>query len=107
MSTPRIWISNDSPEVGEVVRVRALIEHRMETGLRPGTDGKVVPRNIVNEFEARLDGELLFTWQPETAVSRNPYIEFTFIASNASELQMKWGDDAGNIITGSKTLSVK
>lgn len=104
MSKPRIWISNDSPEVGEVVRVRALIEHRMETGLRPSADGKVIPRNIINEFEARLDGELLFTWRPETAVSQNPYIEFTFVASKANELQMKWVDDEGTIITGSKQL---
>lgn len=104
MSKPRIWISNDSPEAGEVVRVRALIEHRMETGLRPDADGKVIPRNIINEFEARLDGELLFTWRPETAVSQNPYIEFTFVASKPGELQMKWVDDEGTVITGSKEL---
>ena len=106
MSKPRIWISNASPKAQEVVRVRALIEHRMETGLRPGPDGKVIPRNIVNEFEARLDGELLFVWQPETAVSQNPYIEFTFMARKSGELQMKWVDDEGNVVTGTQQLQV-
>ncbi|NLC37619.1 MAG: thiosulfate oxidation carrier complex protein SoxZ [Alcaligenaceae bacterium] len=106
MSKPRIWISNDSPKAGEVVRVRALILHRMETGLRPGADGQVIPRNIVNAFEARLDGELLFKWAPETAVSQNPYIEFTFLARKSGELQMKWVDDAGAVITGNKELAV-
>lgn len=106
MSKPRIWISNDQPKSGEVVRVRALIEHRMETGLRPGEDGKPIARNIVNEFEARLDGDLLFTWKPETAISQNPYIEFTFLARKSGELQMTWTDDTGAVVTGSKSLSV-
>ena len=106
MSKPRIWISNDTPAAGELVRVRALIQHRMETGLRPGEDGTTVPRNIINEFEARLDGELLFSWLPETAISQNPYIEFTFIAQKSGELQMKWVDDEGTVITGSKELTV-
>lgn len=106
MSKPRIWISNDSPQAGEVVRMRALIEHRMETGLRPDADGKAIPRNIVREFEARLDGELLFRWEPETAVSQNPYIEFTFVARKSGELQMKWVDDEGAVVTGSRQLQV-
>ncbi|MCQ9616145.1 thiosulfate oxidation carrier complex protein SoxZ [Paenalcaligenes niemegkensis] len=105
MSKPRIWISNASPKAGEVVRVRALIEHRMESGLRQGQDGKEIPRNIINEFEARLDGELLFSWEPETAISQNPYIEFTFVAQKPGELQMKWVDDEGTVITGSQALT--
>ena len=107
MSKPRIWISNNSPVAGEEVRVRALIQHRMETGLRPGTDGTTIPRNIVNAFEARFDGELLFVWSPETAISQNPYIEFTFLARKSGELLMKWVDDAGTVITGTQALQVK
>lgn len=106
MSTPRIWISNDSPTQGEVVRVRALIEHRMESGMRLGPDGKTIARNIVSKFEARLDDDLLFTWQPETAVSQNPYIEFTFVARRTGELRLSWVDDAGATVNGSKALTV-
>ncbi|MCC2596687.1 thiosulfate oxidation carrier complex protein SoxZ [Pusillimonas sp. MFBS29] len=106
MSKPRIWISNASPKPGEIVRTRALIEHRMETGLRPDSNGNAIARNIVTEFEARIDGELLFTWQPETAISQNPYIEFTFVARKSGELQFKWVDDEGTVITGSKALLV-
>lgn len=106
MSTPRIWISNDAPKQGEVVRVRALIEHRMESGMRLDANGNTIPRNIVSTFEVSLDDELLFTWQPETAVSQNPYIEFTFVARKSGELGMKWVDDEGAVINGSKTLTV-
>lgn len=103
---PRIWISNASPKAGDIVRVRALIEHRMESGLRLDQDGKEIARNIINAFETRIDSELLFSWQPETAISQNPYIEFTFVARQSGELQMKWVDDAGEVITGTTSLSV-
>lgn len=106
MSKPRIWVSNATPKADEIVRVRALIEHRMESGLRLGADGKEIPRNIVHEFTAKLDGELLFTWQPETAVSQNPYIEFTFVARRSGALQMSWTDDQGAVITSETALTL-
>ena len=106
MSKPRIWISNDSPKQDEIVRVRALIEHRMESGMRVGSDGKAIARNIVSKFEARLDDDLLFVWEPETAVSQNPYIEFTFVARRTGELHLSWVDDQGVEVRGSKALTV-
>lgn len=106
MSKPRIWISNASPSAGEIVRVRALIEHPMESGLRRDAQGGEIARNIVNLFEAAIDGDLLFSWQPETAISQNPYIEFTFKAQSSGELQLKWIDDEGTVITDTRSLSV-
>lgn len=106
MSKPRIWISNSTPKAGEIVRVRALIEHRMETGLRLGADGGLVARNIIHTFEAKLNGELLFTWLPETAISQNPYIEFTFKASQSGDLSLQWVDDAGEVITGNTSITL-
>ena len=106
MSKPRTWISNANPAAGEVVRVRALIEHPMESGLRLDVEGNDIPRNIVNTFEATLDGELLFRWQPETAISQNPYIEFTFTARSSGELQLKWLDDEGVVIIDALPISL-
>ena len=31
---PRVWVSNENPQAGDILRVRAQIEHPMETGLR-------------------------------------------------------------------------
>lgn len=107
MTQPRIWISNATPKRGELVRVRALIEHRMESGMRVGDDGELVARNIVSRFEARLDNDLLFVWQPETAVSQNPYIEFTFAAVRSGELTMTWTDDDGAVVSGGRSLAVE
>ena len=104
---PRIWVSNATPKKGEVVRVRAQMEHVMESGLRtdPAT-GKVRPRNIVNRFEARLGSALLFTWEPGISIAQNPYIEFTFVARESGELQMQWKDEQGQTLSAQKTISV-
>ena len=104
---PRIWVSNASPKKGEVVRVRAQMEHVMESGLRtdPAT-GKVRPRNIVNRFEARLGSALLFTWEPGISIAQNPYIEFTFLARESGELNMLWKDEQGQTLNAQKAITV-
>ena len=103
---PRIWVSNAAPKKGEVLRVRAQIEHVMESGLRTDEAGKIRPRNIVTRFEARLGPTLLFAWEPGIAVSQNPYIEFTFLARESGELRMQWKDDTGQSVNASKGISV-
>lgn len=104
---PRIWVSNASPKKGEVLRVRAQIEHVMESGLRtdPAT-GKLRPRNIVNRFEARLDDALLFAWTPGISVAQNPYIEFTFLARQSGTLHFHWKDEGGQALKAEKAITV-
>ena len=103
---PRVWISNATPKKGEVLRVRAQIEHIMESGLRSDGAGKIRPRNIVTRFEARLGPALLFAWEPGISIAQNPYIEFTFVARDSGELQLHWQDDAGQATSASKTVTV-
>ena len=104
---PRVWISNANAKKGEVLRVRAQMEHVMESGLRtdPAT-GKVRPRNIVNRFEAKLGNTLLFSWEPGISIAQNPYIEFTFLARESGELNMFWKDEQGQTLSAQKTITV-
>ncbi|WP_280189933.1 thiosulfate oxidation carrier complex protein SoxZ [Delftia sp. PS-11] len=103
---PRVWVSSATPRKGEVLRVRAQIEHVMESGLRQDAEGRIRPRNIVTRFEARLGQALLFAWEPGISVSQNPYIEFTFVARESGELNMLWKDDQGQTISASKGIAV-
>lgn len=103
---PRIWLSNANPESGEIVRVRAVIVHRMETGLRLNNEGKAIPRNIVNKFTATFNDQLLLEWAPETAIAQNPFIEFTFVAKNSGKLMMRWEDDEQQVITSETEITV-
>lgn len=103
---PRLWISNASPKKGEIVRVRAQIEHPMESGLRHDSAGKIRPRNIIKRFEARLGEQLLFAWEPGISVAQDPYIEFTFAAQASGALHLVWHDEAGQRIEASKAIAL-
>ena len=103
---PRIWISNATPERGEIVKVRAVIVHRMETGLRLNQDGEAIQRNIINKLTACFNEQLLFQWEPETAIAQNPYLEFTFVARESGTLAMRWEDDSKKIFTSDTEITV-
>lgn len=103
---PRIWLSNRTPARGEVVTVRTMVTHQMETGLRKTPEGDLIPRNIVNAFECTLDGALLFAWAPETAVAQNPYLEFRFMADASGTLRMTWTADDGQLIEAAEEITV-
>lgn len=103
---PRIWLSNREPASDEVVTVRTMVNHPMETGLRRRPTGENIPQNIINRFECKLNDELLFVWEPETAVSQSPYLEFRFIARRSGSLQMVWLDDEDKRIEVTEEISL-
>ncbi|MDD3353065.1 thiosulfate oxidation carrier complex protein SoxZ [Zoogloea sp.] len=103
---PRVWVSSVKPARGEVVRVRAQIEHLMESGLRVDPAGNPRPRNIVRSFEARLGPQLIFRWEPGIGIAQNPYIEFTFLARESGELLMLWTDEANATQEARKTITL-
>jgi sulfur-oxidizing protein SoxZ len=78
----------------------------METGMRKDAQSVVIPRNIIERFECTLAGELLMSWQLDTAISQNPYLEFKFIAQKSGELKMLWVADDGARIEVIETITV-
>lgn len=103
---PRIWISNEAPAKGEIVRLRTQIVHPMETGFRLDASGQTIPGNMLHRFHATFDDALLIEWLPETAVSQNPYFEFTFRAENSGLLRMVWTDQRGEFAAVERVISV-
>jgi sulfur-oxidizing protein SoxZ len=91
---------------GEVVEIRATIGHPMETGFRPGEDGKILPRNIIQTFSCRYNGELVFSAELFSAVSANPYIAFHTVATDSGTLVLSWEGDNGFTQSESVNLSV-
>lgn len=104
---PRVWVSNDKPKAGEVVRVRAQMEHVMETGRRmdPATQ-QLRPRHIVTHFDAKMGDQPIFAWELGTSIAQNPYIEFTFKARRSADLHLHWKDDQGGALSASKAITV-
>jgi len=91
---------------GEVVEVRALIAHAMETGYRAGADGRILPRDIIRRFSCRYDGELVFSADLYPAVSANPYFAFFLTADGSGSLTFTWEGDNGFAQTETVTITV-
>lgn len=103
---PRIWMSNETPQQGEIVRVRTQVAHVMESGFRLDAAGQIMPRQMMTRFEARLDETLLLTWLPEIGIAQNPYLEFTFKAQASGLLRLLWVDDSGTEIRAERQVTL-
>jgi sulfur-oxidizing protein SoxZ len=80
---------------GEVIEVRATIAHTMETGYRPGADGQPVPRDILQRFTCRYNGEVVFSAELHPAIAANPYLAFHTLATESGTLEFEWQGDKG------------
>jgi sulfur-oxidizing protein SoxZ len=80
---------------GEVMEIRVLLQHVMETGFRPGADGQVLPRDIIQRVEARFEGELVFAMDLFPAIAANPYIAFPLLATTSGALVLNFRGDNG------------
>ena len=91
---------------GDVVEIRALIGHPMETGYRPGADGKVLARDIIRRFTCTYDGEVVFAADLHPAVAANPFVAFTTTATVTGPLTFTWEGNNGFSQTETATLTV-
>ena len=91
---------------GEVIEIRATVQHPMETGYRVDSEGQKLPRDLVRRVECRFDGELVFAADLHPAVSANPYLAFTMLASASGTLVVSWQGDQGFAHSESASLVV-
>jgi len=91
---PRISVP-PAIKANDVIEVKTVITHVMETGLRKDKDGAVVPRNIINSVTAQYNGKTVFTAELHPSTSANPFISFQLKVTAPGELVVTWTDDAG------------
>jgi sulfur-oxidizing protein SoxZ len=87
---------------GEVIEVRVLIQHPMETGFRRGSDGAMLKRDLIRKFTARFveagvttEGTLVFSANLHAAIAANPYLSFHLRAERAGKFIFTWEGDNG------------
>ncbi len=107
MAAPRIMVNVPKTAArGEIVEIKTLIAHKMETGHRMGLNGQRIPRDIINRFECTYNGALVFAADLFPAVSANPFIAFTTVAVASGTLKFRWVDDHGKVSTTSAKITV-
>ncbi len=80
---------------GEVIELKALIMHPMETGFRPGTNGTIIPRNIIERFVASWNGTEIFRMDFSPAIAANPFVSFFAVARESGTIAFRWTGDEG------------
>jgi sulfur-oxidizing protein SoxZ len=102
---PRVRVPK-SAKVGEVVNIKTLISHPMESGQRKAADGSVIPRSIINRFTCALNGQMVIDIAIEPSVSTNPYFEFEARVDAAGEFVFTWYDDDGSVYEDRKAIEI-
>jgi sulfur-oxidizing protein SoxZ len=105
VSKPRIKLPA-SAKVGEVIEIKTLVSHVMETGQRKDPDGKAIPRNIINAFSAKFAGAEVFSAELHPGISANPYLAFFMKVPGPGEFEFTWVEDGGNTVVDKETLNV-
>jgi sulfur-oxidizing protein SoxZ len=91
---------------GDIIEIKVLISHPMETGYRPGADGRVVPRDIIRRFTCSYNDEEVFRAELFPAISANPFLAFTTVATESGTLTFTWTGDNGFTQTERATITI-
>jgi sulfur-oxidizing protein SoxZ len=103
--SPRLRLPR-SARAGEVVEIRALIEHPMESGLRRDAAGRLLPRDILARFVARANGETVFAADFRNGTSANPYLVFFVRIERSTEFEFLWTHETGAVFRATGRIPV-
>ncbi len=92
---------------GEIIEIKTLISHEMESGYRPDNVGKLVPRDIITLFVATYNGQEIFRADFFPAIAANPFVSFTTVAMDSGKIEFKWTGDNGFAATETATITVE
>jgi sulfur-oxidizing protein SoxZ len=92
---------------GEVIEIKTLISHDMESGYRPDSVGKMIPRDIINLFVASYNGVEIFRAELHPAIAANPFLSFTTIATESGRIDFMWTGDNGFSATETAQINVE
>ena len=102
---PRLKVPKEAKK-GEVIEIKTLIAHAMESGLRKDDSGALVPRKIINRFTCEFNGKPVFACDLEPGMAANPYFQFTVKVEESGTFRFSWTDDDGTVVTADEAITV-
>lgn len=92
--------------MGELVDVKILMAHVMETGQRKDADGNLVPAHYIVNVTATCKGRTVMAAEWGPSVSKNPYFSFRFRGgAKGDKLSITWKDTDGETRTDETTIN--
>jgi sulfur-oxidizing protein SoxZ len=92
---------------GDVIEIKTLMSHIMETGFRHTAAGQLVPRDIITSFTCRYNGVEIFRADLFPAIAANPFITFFTVATESGKFDFEWIGDKGFSETASASITVE
>jgi len=91
---------------GEIIEIKTLVSHAMETGYRRTQLGAPIPRDIIRRFVCTYNGAEIFSADLHPAISANPYFAFFTVANESGTIAFLWTGDNGFSVTESAAIVV-
>lgn len=104
-SKPRVKVPKKAAK-GDIITIKTLISHKMESGQRKDKQGQIIPRQIINNFKCEFNGKAVFGCDLEPAISANPYMQFKAKVEESGEFKFTWTDDDGSVYETAKKIKV-
>ena len=92
---------------GEVIAIKTLISHEMETGYRHDNVGKAIPRDIITQFVCTYNGLEIFRADLFPAIAANPFVSFHTLATESGTIDFEWTGDNGFSQTETANITVE
>ncbi len=92
---------------GQVIEIKTLISHIMETGFRHDNNGQAIARDIITELRCTYNGEEIFRADLYPAIAANPYLTFSTVATESGTIAFEWTGDNGFRESASAKISVE
>ena len=105
MNKPRIRVPSQARK-GDVIEIKTLVSHPMETGHRRDVWGQLIPRHIIHTFTCTYNGEEVFRAEWHPAIAANPYLAFYTVATRSGRLRFEWVDDDGTVYATEAEITV-
>ena len=91
---------------GEIIEIKTLIRHQMETGFRIDPTGTLIPRDIIHTFVCTYNDVEVFRAELFPAIAANPFLSFHTIATESGTIALSWTDDHGEVQTEAVQITV-
>ena len=102
---PRLKLPKEAKK-GEIIEIKTLLPHVMESGQRKDKDGETIPRKIINKFACEFNDKLVFVVDLEPAIAANPYLQFHAKVEESGMFKFSWTDDDGTVTTAEENITV-
>ena len=91
---------------GDKTEVRALLAHQMESGQRKDDGGRTIPAWFIQSVQVTHNGRVVLSAQWGTAVSKNPFLQFSFKGGKPGDrIAVSWVDNRGDKRTDEATIA--